>query len=404
MQSPSSLPPSERRSPPHVTTLVLMTGLALMTLNMFLPSLPAIGQTFGTDYATISWAFTGYLALSAGLQLIFGPLSDRFGRRPVLLIALTIFTVASFVAMIAQSATVFLIARMMQAAVIAGSALSQAIVRDTKSASEAASTLGYIAMAMSLAPMLGPVLGGVLEVTFGWRAVFAVYGLAGCVVLALIYADLGETNLSPSATMGQQFKTYPRLLRQPLFWGYALTAALSTGAFYVFLAGAPLVAAQSFKMPPSQLGLYIGSITAGYMFGSFLSGRLAGRQRLSSTMLLGRAVPITGLGIGVLLVLAADVPPLVFFGATLTVGIGSGIAVPAASAGAMSVDPTLAGSAAGLTGSLTVATGAVLSSITTYFLEAANGPFVVLSMMLLTTVLSLLSTLLARRHEAKLAP
>lgn len=376
-----------------------MTAMGPLSLNMFVPALPSMAADLATDYATISWAFSGYLGIMTLLLLVFGPLSDRFGRRPVALSGLAIFGVASIGCAFAQSVEVLLIFRVLQSGVAAAAGLAAAIVKDTRSAREAASLLGYIAMAMALAPMLGPVLGGFLEVSFGWRAIFLTYALISFAVLAGAWVDLRETNLKPSPTMSKQFATYPKLLREPAFWGYALTASFATTGFYVFLAGAPLVSATVFQMEPSELGLYIGSITLGYMGGSFAAGRLGKHLRLSSTMLIGRAVALAGLTLGLALIAFGVLTPLVFFGATLSTGIGNGLSVPAGSAGAMSVRPDLVGSASGLVGALTVGTGALLAGITAAALTPQNAAVIVLAMMLLTNALSCAATFLARHCE-----
>ena len=162
-------------SPPRIVTLILLTGLSVLSLNMFLPSLSNMAAEFQVDYSLISLSIAGYLAITAVLQVIMGPLSDRYGRRPVLLVGLVIFTLASLVCALTTSIWVFLAFRVLQGAVISGWALSLAVIRDMAPPKEAASLIGYVSMAMAVAPMLGPMLGGALDEVFGWRASFVVF-------------------------------------------------------------------------------------------------------------------------------------------------------------------------------------------------------------------------------------
>jgi MFS transporter, DHA1 family, multidrug resistance protein len=380
-------------SPPRLLTLVLLTALSILSLNMFLPSLPGIASDLGADYALVSLSIAGYLAITALLQLIMGPLSDRFGRRPVLLVGLAIFILASLVCALATDIWTFLAFRVLQGAIISGAALSRAVIRDMVPAREAASLMGYVAMAMAIAPMLGPMLGGALDELFGWRASFFTFFALGLAVFALCWADLGETNTSPSETFLEQFRTYPELLGSRRFWGYSLCMAFSAGAFFSFLAGAPLVAETLFAMSPTMLGVALGTITAGFMLGSFLSGRLAGRYALATMMIAGRLVACAGLLAGLLLFLAGFVHVVTLFGATVFVGIGNGLTMPSSNAGALSVRPQLAGSASGLSGALTVAGGAALTSLTGAIISPQNGAFTLLAMMLFASFMALMAAL-----------
>ncbi|MEA2951373.1 MAG: transporter, family, multidrug resistance protein, partial [Alphaproteobacteria bacterium] len=154
---------------PHLVTLMLLSGLSVASLNLFLPSLQHIASEFGVDYALASLAIAGYAAVAAVLQLIVGPLSDRFGRRPVILAGLAIFSLASVGCLLATDFPTFLCFRMLQAVIISGATVSRAVIIDSSGARKAASLMGYIAMAWAIAPMLGPVFGGILDELFGWR-------------------------------------------------------------------------------------------------------------------------------------------------------------------------------------------------------------------------------------------
>lgn len=368
-------------TPPRFVTLALMAAVSVLSFNAIAPSLTAIAQTFGASYARTSFAVSGFLAVTAVLTLLLGPLSDRYGRRPVLLVGVAVFCAASVGAALAQDITTFLICRTAQAAIAAGSVISSAVVRDVSEPDEAASRLGYLAMAMAVAPMLGPMIGGLLDEAFGWRAVFWAYTAAGLGLLALCWWDAGETNRSVQRSFSEQFRAYPDLLLSPLFWAYALVMACGIGAFYVFIAGAPLVATRAYGMSAGVLGIGLGTITLGFFLGSFASGRVARRVGVGRMILLGRLVPVLGVGAVLLVSLAAPVPPVLFFAAAITAGIGNGLTTPSARAGSMSVRADLAGSASGLGGALIVATGAVMTQVTGTVLTLDASVTVLLALM-----------------------
>jgi Bcr/CflA subfamily drug resistance transporter len=383
-------------SPPALATLILMTATSTVTLNMIVPSLANIALDLDADYALVSLALGGYLAVTAAVQLGVGPLADRIGRRPVLLAALVIFTLASLGCAAAQTVWMLLAFRMLQAAVVSGYVLSLAIVRDITEGAEAARLLGRIGMAMALAPMLGPMLGSVLDAAFGWRMVFLVYAAAGAGLFCLAWSDLGET-LRPSADEGHDGKRLTALLREPVFWCYALCTAFSTGAFYIFLAGAPLVATVIFGIGTAELGVFVGSITAGFMTGSWLASRLVDRHPPATVMLTGRILACLGLLLGLAVIAMGHLTPALFFGCTIFVGLGNGMTTPNSNAGAMSVQPRLAGSAAGITGALTVSGGALITTLTGLALSGKPSPMLLLGLMLLASFIGLLAAAAAIR-------
>ncbi len=387
------------QSHPSLVTLVFATALSVLTLNMFLPSLARMGVDFKADYGLVNLSIAGYLGVSAVLQLIVGPMSDRFGRRPILLICMSIFACASLGCVLAESIWVFLGFRLLQAVIVAGPVLSSAAIRDMYPPNEAASKLGYVAMAMAVAPMLGPMLGGALDMLFGWRAGFVLYTVFGAGMLALLWCNMGETNTRRSSTFSAQFHQYPFLFRSRRFWGYALCASFSIGAFFIFITGAPLVAATWFDLSPALLGLGIGIITTGFMVGNFVTGRIAARTRLSTMILAGRVFASAGPLLGLLVFLVEMGSVWVFFGSAVFVGFGNGLTNANASSGVMSVRPQLAGSAAGLSGAMIVALGAILTSVTGAWVSPENGPFLVLGMMCTSSFVGLLAILYVRRVD-----
>lgn len=164
-------------TPPHIATLVFLTGTSVLTLNMFLPSLAHMAEDFGVDYGVMSLAIGGYLAISAVTQICIGPISDRFGRRPVILVGMAVFFLSSLLCAVTRDYHWFLFGRMMQSSATTGMALSRAVIRDQYDERESASKLALISTLMAVAPMMGPMIGGFLDSVFGWRSNFFLLSL-----------------------------------------------------------------------------------------------------------------------------------------------------------------------------------------------------------------------------------
>ena len=384
-------------TPPHLLTLILTNALSVLTLNMFLPSLAKMSEALEADYGLVNLSVAGYLAISAVLQLVMGPLSDRYGRRPVMLATTAVFFAASVGCALAQDIWVFLGFRMLQAGIVSGQVLSRAVIRDMHEPKAAARMLGHVAMAMALAPMLGPMLGGALDMAFGWRSSFILYAVLGGVMLAILWGDLGETNASAaSLSFREQVRDYPELFRSRRFWGYSMCYALAVAGFFAFITGAPLVAAAWYDLSPAALGLGIGIITVGFMVGNFVSGLLGSRTELVTLVLAGRVFATIGPIGGLALFFSGAGTMWVFFGSAIVVGFGNGLTNANANAGVMSVRPRLAGSASGLSGAMTVALGAVMTSLTGALVTPEHAPYIVLGIMLTTSVLGLFAALYVR--------
>lgn len=380
----------DRTTPPHITTLVLLSGLSALSMNVFLPSLPNMAEYFHADYALMQLSVTLYLGLTGFLQLIIGPLSDRYGRRPVILGGISIFLAASVGCLLATTVEVFLIFRMIQTGIAIGMVLSRAIVRDMVPANQAASMIGYVTMGMAVVPMIAPAIGGYLDDFFGWKANFSMLLLVGVVVAAIIWFDLGETNRHKSVSMTAQVKDYPELLRSRRFWGYCLTAAFASGAFFAFLGGAPFVGTHVFGLEASELGLYFGIVSIGYMSGNYVSGRYSVRVGINMMMLYGTAVMLFGVVCSVIVLYVGVAHPLAFFGFMLFVGFGNGMTLPNSNAGLVSIRPRLAGSASGLGGAIQLLGGASLAAIAGAVLTEESGAYPLLYLMICTSVLALI--------------
>jgi predicted MFS family arabinose efflux permease len=236
---------------------------------MFVPSLPNIAREFETDFATVNIAVAGYAVATAFTHLVAGALSDRFGRKPVLLVALGIFVAGSIGCFLAGDVRTFLFCRLLQGPAIAGYAISLAAIRDT-AGDGAVSRIGYVSSAWAVAPMLGPTVGGAIDGWLGWRTNFAVFALLGVAGFCLAARYLPETNLKRSASMRHQFTGYGRLLRSARFCAYAICMAFGIGTLYLFIGAAPIVAAQTSDMSTAMVGAYMGMVPAGFMVGSYL--------------------------------------------------------------------------------------------------------------------------------------
>ena len=389
------------RSPPHMLTLVALSGVSALSMNVFLPSLPGMARDFGVEYGVMQLSVSAYIGASAVLQLLGGPLSDRFGRRPVVIWGLIGFLFATIGTLLATTATTFLIFRLLQSVITVCMLVPRAVVRDLYEGDRAASMLGYVTMGMAVVPMMAPVFGGVLDEAFGWQANFALMGLLGIAVLALAWRDMGETVRGGGLPLRQQWASYPILARSHRFWGYCLAATLSSGAFFAYLGGAPFVGDQVFGLTPAQVGYWFAAPSIGYVTGNFLSARYSPRLGLNRMILFGAITCTVGLSLALLADLSGLVRPLIFFGAIAMMGLGNGMVLPNATSGMMSVRPELAGTASGLGGALAVGGGAALSALAGTLLQPGSGATPLLVIMAVSAFGSLLAIAWVYRREAQ---
>lgn len=393
-----------RDSPPHLLTLVMATGTGALAINIFLPSMPAMARYFHADYAVVQLAVSLYLVATGVLQLLIGPASDRFGRRPVLLACFLVFLLGTLAAVFAPTIEILLACRLLQGFSAAGMVISRAIIRDTVDASLAASRIGYVTMGMTIIPMVGPMIGGVLDEHFGWQATFWFTLAFGVLATGLVFADLGETNRHRSSSLSRQLQAYPELLSSRRFWAYTMTAALTAGAFYAFIGGAPYVASDLLGMSPSGYGFYFAIISIGYLFGNFVTTRISRRVGIDRMMLFGNLACITGSATSICLFLLGYAHPLSLFGPAVLLGCGNGFALPNAMAGLVSVQPRLSGSASGLGGALQLTGGAILSVFAGAWLSPQSGPYPLLLVMALSSAgaiaTALWSMAISRREGA----
>lgn len=383
-------------------TLILLAGIAALNMSIFLPSLNHMTDYFGTSYAVMQIALSGYLAMTAVLQIFVGPISDKIGRRSVVLVSLSVFVLASIGAAFATTVEMFLLFRMCQAAVASALVLSRTIVRDMVPQAQAASMIGYVTMGMALVPMVGPMIGGGLDQLFGWQASFAFLTVAGIGVLILCYFDLGETVQDGGLGFREQLAGYPALLTSPRFWGYALCAAFASGAFFALLGGASFIAGEVFNLDPFWSGVGLGAPAIGYAFGNFISGRYSVALGINKMALLGTIVTLIGMGTSLILTLGGITNPVMFFGFCTALGIGNGMSMPNATAGLLSVRPRLAGTASGLGGAIMVGGGAALSQFAGGLLTVESGTLPLQWLMFVVSLLALLSLLFVVWREKRI--
>src|SRR5215210_8820507 len=365
--------------PGFIALLIAVSAVSPLGINMYLPSMPGMARALGVDFATIQLTLSLYFAAMALGQLIVGPLSDRFGRRPVLLVGLTVFVIGSLICLTAQNVGFLILGRVVQAmGGSAGITLSRAIVRDLYGRNQVASMIGYVTMGMAVAPMIAPTIGGVLETLFGWRASFAFLMVFGGVVLLFAFWYLSETNRNRGSaeTARQLMHGYGYLARSRLFWGYTLTTGFISAVFFAFLAGAPYVMIELMGRSPAEYGFYSAIVPSGYILGNFVSGRLAGHVGPNRMILAGSIMALARVAAMAAAFATGFVLPAALFGPMFFIGAGNGLVLPSAIAGAVSVKPDVAGAAAGLSGSVQIGFGALVAPLIGSTLDTTAWPLI----------------------------
>lgn len=377
---------------PPLATLVILAAVAPLAINMFMPSMPSIAADFGVSYATVQLGLSLYLFMMAVLQLVTGPISDRVGRRPVLIACMSIFIFGSLVCTFAPNVEIFLIGRVIQSTSAAGIVLSRTIVRDVYPREKSASMIGYVVMAMTIAPMLAPALGGLADELAGWRASFAILTFFGVIVLVATFIFLPETNTNQGQTARAQIAAWGVLARMPAFWLYALTSSVTSALFFGFLGGGPAVSSVFLGQSPFEYGVWFALCAVGYATGNFLSGRFSLVRGIERMVRDGALLSVAG-GAVLLMLFAAGVnhPASLFFPMVL-IGIGNGLVLPNGTAAVISLKPEASGAASGLLGAMQIGFGA-LASIGGAFAAAGGGSPIGLATYL--TVISLVAVALA---------
>jgi DHA1 family bicyclomycin/chloramphenicol resistance-like MFS transporter len=330
--------------------LMTMTAIGSMSLNILVPAVPRLADLFSADVEIIQLTISLYIVGLALAQLMCGPLSDRFGRRPVILGGLTLAAFASFFAIFAGTITGLIVARVVQAlGASTGQVVGRAIIRDLYERERAASVLGLVTSAMVVFPMVSPLIGGILDTLFGWHSIFVFIAIVSFTVLAWAVAMLPETRPRAAATStpGHFLLDLRALMSSPRFIGYALMGA----AFYTFLGGGPYVVVTMMGRSSAEYGLWFAFSSIGFMAGNFTASRLAMRHGIDRMILAGILATIAGALIpAVMCVIDSNIEPVAVFLPQTLISYGNGLLLPAAIAGTVSIRPHVAGTASGITG------------------------------------------------------
>jgi DHA1 family bicyclomycin/chloramphenicol resistance-like MFS transporter len=384
-EAPSGTP---RAAPWRLLALLIaMSGVGSMSLNILAPAIPGLVAKFATDAGSVQLTISLYIMGLAVAQLVFGPLSDRFGRRPVVLAGLGLATLASTAAIFVSTIGGLVAARVVQSlGASTGQTISRAIIRDLYDRERAASMIGLVTSVVVLMPMMAPLLGGILDTLFGWSAIFIFVALFSAAVFLWAALALPETrrfSTVPGAN-GQLVPDFKALAQSPRFFGYALCAGLGSGPFFSFLGGAPHVTVTMLGRSSAEYGLWFFLPSFGFMLGNFLVSRLSGRFTIDTLIWWGIGATVVGSLISIVLypVLPGWEMTTIFL-PQIIVGCGNGLLLPTAVAGAVSIRPHVAGTASGLIGFIQMAIGAAAAQLSGHIIGHATTAMPMLVQMLL---------------------
>ena len=368
------------KRPAPLWLLVLVTFSGTLAMHMFVPALTVAGQALHADAPTIRMTISVYIFGLAVGQLVYGPLSDVFGRRPTLLAGLALYTAGGLAATLAPNVGVLIAARLVQAAGgCAGLLLGRAIVRDSAESNDAMRRLALMSLMTMVGPGLAPLAGGLLVHWFGWRAIFVVLTALGVLNLGVSWRLLPETG-TPSGRISARSvaRDYRALLGSKRFLGFAAGGGCATTSFYGFIAAAPFIFINELHRPIGEVGVYLGLLIVGVSIGNILASRLVGRLSIEQLLLAGNATSLAASA--VLLAAVVALRPGVFGIEALMIvySVGAGLCSPAVSTLSISVDPRLIGSAAGLYGFLQMSIGAACTTLAGLGHDPALAAFTVL--------------------------
>jgi DHA1 family bicyclomycin/chloramphenicol resistance-like MFS transporter len=357
--------------------LMVMAGIGPLALNILIPAVPGLVRTLNTDVETVQLTVSLFLFGLAAAQLALGPLSDRFGRRPVVLGGLALMVVASAVSIAASSIGALIAARVIQAlGASTGVVIGRAILRDLYERDRAAAMLGWVTTAMVMAPMIAPLIGGLLDTAFGWQSIFVFVTLASVGVLAWAWAALPETRPHHVTGGGLRhlWQDARALLTDASFNGYVLVSAFGTASFFAFLGGGPHVAIGLMGLTSAEFGVWFMINGLGYMAGNFAAARFSQHYGVFAMIRAGLAFEL----LGAIFALAgalmfANVGPAGLFIPQFFLSLGNGLLLPNAIAGAVSVRPQAAGTASGITGFAQMGLGALAAQAMSHVLSSASS-------------------------------
>ena len=398
-----SLRPTQHETPWGLLTLLMATtAIGPTSLNILVPAVPELSHQFGTPPTTMQLTVSLFLIGLAFAQLVMGPLSDRFGRRPVMLAGISLNVFASLMAIMMPTVESIIAARILQAiGASAGIVVARAIIRDLFGRERAASVLGLVATVMVAAPTLGPLIGGLLETFFRWQAIFIFTAVTSLAVVIWAAFTLPET-YRLNVPAGQQegfWRDLKRLASSRTFIGYVLVAAFGSSTFFVFLGGGPHVIVTLMGRTSAEYGLWFAISSLGYMAGNFTASRLSMRFGIHALIAWGIAFEILGVTMAALLAWKAhDFGPAIVFVPQMVIAYGNGLLLPSAIAGATSVRPQAAGTAAGIIGCTQMGLGAALVQYAAWLLSDATSALPMALLMVATVTALALSFLLIGRR------
>ncbi len=345
-----------------IANLLAQICFGLVAMTICLPSMQEWGAIFGANQASVQLTFSAYVVAYGALQMVYGPLSDRYGRKGVLLVGLAVAAIGSVLAALAPTLLTLTLARVLQGAgSAAGMVVGRSTVQDMFRGPERTRVMAYIGMALGLCPPLATVVGGQIHARLGWQANFVLVAVMALALLAAAWRGLPSKNkvqAPDSHWLGDMLAAYSLLSRQRTFLLYVVVLSTTTACFYSFLAGAPVVLA-SYGVGPQGLGWYLMFVPLAYIGGNYLTSHLIRGQGERRVMLLGQIATVTGLALMLVLGLAGLKTPLAFTLPLMLLGMGHGLLMPAALAGTVGVIPALAGSAAAVAGLLQQLMGAL---------------------------------------------
>jgi DHA1 family bicyclomycin/chloramphenicol resistance-like MFS transporter len=328
--------------------LIAMTFIGPLSLHLFIPAMPAVKEAFAASTAMTQLTMSLAMLSMAFFTVAYGGLSDRFGRKRVLLAGLALFTCGAAACMVAANLPMLLAGRILQGAGAGcGVVLARAIARDVYGQERVAQVIAYLTAAYVLGPMFAPPLGGHLTTVFGWRALFALASVFGLLVILAVTFAVPETRAQSAAAPRGMLAGYKSLLRRRRFVGFMLQPGLLSAAFYTQATAASFLAVEHLAADAFEIGVWFFAFPIGFMAGSFISGRIGGNRSIEFMTILGGVI---GVANGVLLLgwfYFGGVSMAALYIPGMFVSLAQGLSMPYAQAGAMAVDPELAGSASG---------------------------------------------------------
>ena len=339
------------------TVLVLTAGMSMLqplSTDLYLPALPAIASHFDASVATVQWTLSVFIGVFGAWQLVAGPLSDRYGRYPLIATGTAVYAAASVLCMMAPSMTVLVSGRALQAlgacTCLVG---ARGFVRDLYTPSEGARMLASAATLMSLAPLLGPFIGAQLAIAYGWRAAFAALAVFSLSLAAFAGLKLKETNTrrNPHALApGPMLRTYRQVLRSPAFRAYTLAATATYAGMFAFISGSSFVLMRTLGQSATAYAFSFSTMVAGYLVGTLFCRRLLPRHGMQRTIAIGASLQaLSGIVMAALALAGVHVPAAIA-GPMFFYGLSHGIVQPPSQSGAIAPFPGNAGAAAALLG------------------------------------------------------